>query len=98
MAIGPGWSRAINHRTTSNSGKTGTPLETLREIGQKLTVVPEGFNIHRTIRRFLDARRAAIETELGIDWATAEALAFGGFAAGGSKFYTSAPQALRQRG
>ena len=39
--------------------------------------MPEGFNIHRTIRRFLDARRAAIETGVGIDWATAEALAFG---------------------
>jgi 2-oxoglutarate dehydrogenase E1 component len=69
----PGYQSSDDERR----GKTGTPLETLREIGQKLTVVPEGFNIHRTIRRFLDARRAAIETGVGIDWATAEALAFG---------------------
>jgi 2-oxoglutarate dehydrogenase E1 component len=68
----PGYQSSDDERR----GKTGTPLETLREIGQKLTVVPEGFNIHRTIRRFLDARRAAIETGVGIDWATAEALAF----------------------
>jgi 2-oxoglutarate dehydrogenase E1 component len=58
-------------------GKTGTPIETLREIGEKVTAVPEGFHIHRTVRRFLDARRAAIEAGKGIDWATAEALAFG---------------------
>ena len=42
-----------------------------------LTTVPEGFNVHRTIQRFLDNRRKMIETGEGIDWATAEALAFG---------------------
>ena len=36
-----------------------------------------GFNVHRTIQRFLDNRRKAVETGQGIDWATAEALAFG---------------------
>ncbi len=58
-------------------GKTGLPLEELREIGEKLTTVPEGFSAHRTINRFLDNRRKAIETGEGIDWATAESLAFG---------------------
>ncbi|MGA8172603.1 MAG: 2-oxoglutarate dehydrogenase E1 component [Methylocystis sp.] len=69
----PGYQSSDDERR----GKTGVPLETLREIGQKLTTTPEGFNIHRTIQRFLDARRAAIESGVGIDWATAEALAFG---------------------
>src|SRR6202012_3860512 len=32
---------------------------------------------HRTIQRFLDNRRNAIEAGEGIDWATAESLAFG---------------------
>src|SRR6202022_565407 len=45
-------------------------------IGQKITKVPEGFHVHRTIQRFLDARQKAIETGEGIDWSTAEALAF----------------------
>jgi 2-oxoglutarate dehydrogenase E1 component len=57
-------------------GKTGVPIETLQEIGDKITTVPEAFHVHRTIRRFLDNRRKAIETGEGIDWATAEALAF----------------------
>ena len=34
------------------------------------------FHAHRTIQRFLENRRKAIETGVGIDWATAEALAF----------------------
>ena len=57
-------------------GNTGVALATLKEIGQKITAVPKGFNVHRTIQRFLDNRRKAIETGEGIDWATAEALSF----------------------
>ena len=49
----------------------------LRDIGKNITTVPEGFHLHRTIQRFLDNRAKAIETGEGIDWATAEALAFG---------------------
>lgn len=57
-------------------GNTGVPLAALREIGKKITVVPPGFHLHKTIQRFLDHRAKAIETGDGIDWATAEALAF----------------------
>ena len=58
------------------SGNTGVDLVHLKSIGAKITVVPAGFHLHRTIQRFLDARRKAIETGEGIDWSTAEALAF----------------------
>src|ERR1700704_4031508 len=57
-------------------GNTGFPIERLREIGQKITTVPPGFHVHRTIQRFLDARAKAIAQGEGIDWATGEALAF----------------------
>jgi len=58
-------------------GKTAVPVKTLKEIGKKLTEMPEGFEVHRTIQRFLDNRKQMIESGEGIDWATAEALAFG---------------------
>jgi 2-oxoglutarate dehydrogenase E1 component len=57
-------------------GNTGVALETLKEIGAKITTVPQGFHVHRTIHRFLENRSKAIQTGQGIDWATAEALAF----------------------
>src|ERR1700683_5192779 len=57
-------------------GKTGVEIATLKEIGQKITSLPEGFHLHRTLNRFIDNRRKAIETGTGIDWSTAEALAF----------------------
>jgi 2-oxoglutarate dehydrogenase E1 component len=56
-------------------GNTGVALETLKEIGKKITKTPEGFHPHRTITRFLDTRAKAIETGEGIDWSTGEALA-----------------------
>ena len=57
-------------------GQTGVAIETLKEIGEKITAAPKGFHVHRTIQRFLDARAKAIKTGEGIDWATGEALAF----------------------
>ncbi len=57
-------------------GKTGIELATLKEIGHKITTLPPDFHLHRTLNRFIDSRRKAIETGTGIDWSTAEALAF----------------------
>ncbi len=57
-------------------GKTAVDREKLLHYGEVLSKVPEGFHVHRTIQRFLDNRRKAIETGEGIDWATGEALAF----------------------
>ncbi|MGL4976236.1 MAG: 2-oxoglutarate dehydrogenase E1 component, partial [Bosea sp. (in: a-proteobacteria)] len=58
-------------------GATGVPAETLKLITDKITSVPAGFNVHKTIQRFLENRKKAVEAGAGIDWATAESLAFG---------------------
>ena len=57
-------------------GKTGVDIGELKEIGGKITTLPEGFHLHRTLNRFLDSRRKSIESGANIDWATGEALAF----------------------
>jgi 2-oxoglutarate dehydrogenase E1 component len=57
-------------------GVTGVDVVQLRGIGRKITKVPDGFRVHRTIQRFLENRAKAIESGVGVDWATAEALAF----------------------
>jgi len=68
--------KAAHDQDDPRRGITGTDIATLKDIGAKITTVPEGFHLHRTIQRFLDNRRKAIETGQDIDWATAEALAF----------------------
>jgi 2-oxoglutarate dehydrogenase E1 component len=57
-------------------GVTGVDVAVLKDIGRKITKVPDGFRVHRTIQRFLDNRAKAIDTGVGLDWATGEALAF----------------------
>jgi 2-oxoglutarate dehydrogenase E1 component len=70
-----GFKRADN-ADDPRRGKTGVELGTLKEIGEKITTLPADFHLHRTLNRFFENRRKAIETGAGIDWATGEALAF----------------------
>ena len=58
-------------------GKTAVDLGTLREVGAALTHVPEDFHLHRKIRRQLEMKKQVFASGEGVDWATAEALAFG---------------------
>ncbi len=58
-------------------GETAIKPETMAEVGTALTRVPEGFDLHKTVTRQLDAKNKMFETGKGFDWATAEALAFG---------------------
>ena len=58
-------------------GMTGVDLDVLRQVGQKLTTIPKSFTPHKTIARIMAARHKMIDEGQGIDWATAEALAFG---------------------
>jgi 2-oxoglutarate dehydrogenase E1 component len=58
-------------------GLTGVDIDKIKQIAARITTAPSGFSLHKTIQRFLDNRRQAIETGEGIDWAMGEALAFG---------------------
>jgi 2-oxoglutarate dehydrogenase E1 component len=69
--------RPANETEEARRGQTGVDFDRLKEIGLRLNEVPDDFNLHKTIRRFLDNRRKAIENGEGIDWALGESLAFG---------------------
>ncbi len=64
-------------------GQTWIKKKTFEDIGAALTRVPEGFALHRTVGRLLEAKEKMFETGEGFDWATAEALAFGSLAVEG---------------
>ena len=69
--------KVANMEDAPRRGDTGVAIKQLKTIGKKLTEVPEGFALHKTVGRFLDERRKSIDTGDGINWATAEALALG---------------------
>jgi len=56
---------------------TGAAEETLKKIGKVISSYPEGFVPHRNLARILTQRGKSVEDGQNIDWATAEALAFG---------------------
>ncbi|WP_119461704.1 2-oxoglutarate dehydrogenase E1 component [Rhodospirillaceae bacterium SYSU D60014] len=58
-------------------GETSVGIETLKNVGRAITAIPEGFHANRKVARLYGTRRQMIETGEGVDWATAEALAFG---------------------
>ena len=58
-------------------GETGVDHGLLREVGHAIARPPENFATHPKIIRQLKNKQKMIETGAGIDWATAEALAFG---------------------
>ena len=71
------WSGLSVAEGEARRGETAVAVEKLREIGTKLATIPEDVNAHRTLARVFKARMEAVKAGEGIDWATAESLAFG---------------------
>ncbi len=71
------WSKMSLAEGDERRGATAVPIDTLKEVGRRITTIPQDFNAHRTIQRLLQRRREMVETGTGIDWAMAENLAFG---------------------
>ena len=65
------------NRDDPRRGQTGVEMDKLKEIGRAITKIPVGLNVHKTIQRFMEGRAKMVETGEGIDWAMAEAMAFG---------------------
>jgi 2-oxoglutarate dehydrogenase E1 component len=63
-------------RSPSPEVETAVPAERLRELGEELLRVPEGFTVHPKLVKQLERRREALGDQGGVDWAHGEALAF----------------------
>jgi len=70
------WSRYKPTRGQDKRGVTGVTVNTIKEIGKRITYIPEDFNVHPTIRKIFDNKKKMFENGTGFDWATAEQLAF----------------------
>ena len=71
------WSHLDRNKEDYVRGETAIERETLDQIGAALTAAPDGFPMHRTVGRLIEAKKEMFETGRGFDWATGEALAFG---------------------
>ena len=71
------WSRYKPEKGKDKRGVTGADKDILFNISEKTNTIPTDVNIHKTIRKILEARKQTVKQGFGIDWSTAEALAFG---------------------
>ncbi len=70
------WAGLSSAGDDERRGNTGVDPAALREIGRRITLVPNDFNAHKTVQRLLERRREMIETGVDIDWGMAEHLAY----------------------
>lgn len=77
------WSHLNREGTEYQRGETWISKAAMDEVGAALTRYPDGFNIHKTVVRQLEAKKEMFASGKGFDWATAEALAFGSLVAEG---------------
>jgi len=70
------WSRFKPERGKDKRGVTGVSIDKIKKIGEKLTVIPENFNAHKTIKKIFENKKKMFLTGKGFDWTTAEQLAF----------------------
>lgn len=62
---------------------TGVQEDLLKHIAHVTSAAPEGFTLHKNLKRILNNRKKAVDEGKGIDWSTGEALAFGSLVAEG---------------
>ncbi|GAB5437975.1 2-oxoglutarate dehydrogenase E1 component [Falsiruegeria mediterranea] len=89
------WSHLDKNKDEYVRGETSISPETLAEVGASLSSVPDGFPMHKTVGRLLDAKKKMFDTGEGFDWATGEALAFGSLLTEGYPVRLSGQDATR---
>jgi 2-oxoglutarate dehydrogenase E1 component len=71
------WSK-IDYKTDLQAiVKTGIAKKTYDEVAKAITSIPSEYNVHKRLARLLEEKQQALNKGKGIDWASAEALAFG---------------------
>ncbi|UZW53769.1 2-oxoglutarate dehydrogenase E1 component [Sphingobium sp. JS3065] len=72
-----GLHKPADAETTRQSVESAVSQKLFDSLGKTLTTIPEGHNVHKTLKRVIDAKAEMFKTGENFDWATGEALAFG---------------------
>jgi 2-oxoglutarate dehydrogenase E1 component len=69
------WAPFVNSKWT-DAADTHVPMDELKRLSERITSVPEGFKLHPTVARVVEARRQMAEGKQAVDWGMAETLAY----------------------
>ncbi len=76
------WSPYLNQKWTDASD-TAIPLTEWKRIAERITTVPEGFNVHSLVKKVLDDRAAMGRGDIPVDWGMGEHMAFASLVSSG---------------
>ncbi|MBK6867799.1 MAG: 2-oxoglutarate dehydrogenase E1 component [Burkholderiales bacterium] len=76
------WSPYLNQKWT-DAAETGIPLSEWKRLAERVTSVPEGFNVHTLVRRVLEDRAAMARGDINVDWGMGEHMAYASLVASG---------------
>ncbi len=71
------WSSYKPKKGKDKKGITGADPDVLRNISDKINVIPNETTVHKTISKIFQNRKKTVDQGFNIDWSSAEALAFG---------------------
>lgn len=63
-------------KKVNQHGSTGIKTDRLRDLGLKITTLPDDWTFHPTVKKIYEARRKSVQDGKSIDWGTAESMAF----------------------
>ena len=71
------WAHLDRNKEDYQRGQTAISDATFEKVGNALSNLPDNFPAHKTVVRLLENKKKMFNDGTGLDWATAEALAFG---------------------
>lgn len=74
---------------------TKTPSDVLQKVGQQLTTVPSGFNVHPKLLKLIEGRQKMVTGESPLDWGMAELMAYGSLILEGNSVRLSGQDCIR---
>src|SRR3954462_8708577 len=69
------WAPFLNSKWT-DAADTHVPLPELQRMAERVTTMPEGFHVHPTVGRVIEARKQMAAGKVAVDWGMAETLAY----------------------
>lgn len=69
------WAKYLSAKWT-DAAETAVPVARLKQLGHRITTMPDGFTLHPRVQKIIDDRRKMSSGALPIDWGCAETLAY----------------------
>ena len=90
------WTGFDKHdRVALQDSSTGISLDKLKEVGKALVSYPQDMSVNSKVLRLIEQKKKMLDTGEGIDWGTAEALAYGSLLIEGSRVRMSGQDCKR---